>query len=131
MNFPKELRYTKDHEWARVEGGVAVVGITDFAQTKLGSIVFVDLPAPGKTVKKGDTLAAIDSVKAVADVFAPLTGEVDSVNESLRERPEVINEDPYGDGWMVKLRIADAGEVTGLMAADAYETFVAEEEAKE
>ena len=131
MNFPKELRYTKDHEWARVEEKIAVVGITDFAQTKLGSIVFVDLPSPGKMVKKGETLAAIDSVKAVADVFAPVSGEVDSVNESLREKPEVINEDPYGDGWMVKLKIAEAGELSSLMPVDVYETFVAEEEAKE
>ncbi len=130
MNFPKELRYTKDHEWARVEGETAVVGITDFAQDKLGSIVFVDFPAPGKSFKKGDTLVSVDSVKAVAEVYSPLTGEVQAVNESLREKPELINQDPYGEGWMVKMKIAAPGELSTLMAVEVYEAFVAEEEAK-
>lgn len=130
MNFPRELRYTKDHEWARVEGGSAVLGITDFAQNKLGSIVFVDLPASGKFFKKGETLASIDSVKAVAEVYAPLSGQVEAVNESLREKPELINQDPYGEGWMLKLKIADPAELSSLIAVDAYEAFTTEEEAK-
>ncbi len=131
MNFPKELLYTKDHEWARAEEGTAVVGITDFAQDRLGSIVFVDFPAPGKSFKKGDTLISVDSVKAVAEVYAPVSGEVQAVNEALREKPELVNQDPYGEGWMVKLKIADAGELSSLMASDAYEKLVAQEEAKE
>ena len=91
MNFPKGVKYTKDHEWARMEGEWAVIGITDYAQDKLGSIVFVDLPAPGKTFKKGETLVTVDSVKAVAEVYAPISGQVESVNESLRDNPEWVN----------------------------------------
>jgi glycine cleavage system H protein len=130
MNFPKELWYTKDHEWARVEEGTALVGITDFAQDRLGSIVFVDFPAPGKTFKKGDTLISVDSVKAVAEVYAPLTGEVQAVNETLRDKPELVNQDPYGEGWMVKLKIAEPGELSALLTVAAYEALVAQEEAK-
>ncbi len=131
MNFPKELWYTKDHEWARAEEGTAVVGITDFAQDRLGSIVFVDFPAPGKSFKKGDTLVSVDSVKAVAEVYAPLSGEVQAVNETLREKPELINQDPYGEGWMVKLKMAEPGELRALMPVEAYEALVAREETKE
>lgn len=130
MNFPKELKYTKDHEWARMEGEFAVVGITDFAQDKLGSIVFVDLPTLGKSFKKGETLVTVDSVKAVAEVYAPMSGRVESVNESLRDNPEVINRECYGQGWMVKLKIVDSAELNSLLPAEAYEAFVAEEEAK-
>lgn len=130
MNFPKELKYTKDHEWARMEGEFAVIGITDYAQDKLGSIVFVDLPVLGKSFKKGETLITVDSVKAVAEVYAPLSGRVESVNESLRDNPEVINRECYGQGWMVKLKIVDSGERSSLLTAETYEAFVAEEEAK-
>jgi len=130
MNFPKELKYTKDHEWARMEGALAVIGITDYAQDKLGSIVFVDLPALGKSFKKGETLVTVDSVKAVAEVYAPMSGQVESVNESLRDNPEVINRECYGQGWMVKLKILDSTELSSLLPAEAYEAFVAEEEAK-
>ncbi len=130
MNYPKDLKYTKEHEWVRVEGDTAVVGITDFAQDKLGSIVFIELPSPGKNYKKGETLVSVDSVKAVAEVYAPLSGEVTEGNESLKENPEVINRDPYGEGWMVKLKIADAAEFTALLNPGDYEKFVAEEEAK-
>jgi len=130
MNFPKELKYTKDHEWTRMEGEFAVIGITDYAQDKLGSIVFVDLPALGKSFKKGETLVTVDSVKAVAEVYAPMSGRVESVNESLRDNPEVINRECYGQGWMVKLKIVDAAELSSLLPAEAYEAFVAEEEAK-
>jgi glycine cleavage system H protein len=130
MNFPKEMKYTKDHEWARMEGEGALIGITDYAQDKLGSIVFVDLPAPGKTFKKGETLVTVDSVKAVAEVYAPISGQVEAVNESLRDNPEWVNRECYGQGWMVRLKIVDSAELGSLLTAGAYEAFVAEENAK-
>jgi glycine cleavage system H protein len=130
MNFPKELKYTKDHEWARVEGQFVVVGITDYAQNKLGSIVFVDLPSSGKSFKKGEPLLTVDSVKAVAEVYAPVSGQVEAVNDSLRDNPEEINRECYGQGWMVKLKIIDPTELSSLLTSEAYEAFVAEEEAK-
>jgi len=130
MNFPKDLKYTKEHEWARVDGKVALVGITDFAQEKLGSIVFVELPPNGKSVKKGETVVTVDSVKAVAEVYSPLSGQVEESNESLKDTPEFINQDPYGRGWMVKIKISDPAEVGTLMTPEAYQAFVAEEEAK-
>jgi len=130
MNFPKEVRYTKDHEWARMEGELAVIGITDYAQDKLGSIVFVDLPAPGKSIQKGETLVTVDSVKAVAEVFSPLSGQVESVNASLGDHPEWVNRECYGQGWMVRIKITDSAELNTLLTAEAYQAFVAEEEAK-
>jgi len=130
MNFPKEVRYTKDHEWARMEGELAVIGITDYAQDKLGSIVFVDLPALGKPFNKGETLVTVDSVKAVAEVYSPLSGQVEAINASLRDNPEWINRECYGQGWMVRLKIIDSAELSSLLTAEAYEAFVAEEEAK-
>ena len=130
MKFPKDLKYTKDHEWARVEGDEAVVGITDYAQDKLGSIVFVELPPPGKSFKKGQTVVTVDSVKAVAEVYSPLSGEVKEANESLKDTPEVINQDPYGQGWMVKIQLSAPAELGGLLTPEAYEAFVAEEQAK-
>jgi glycine cleavage system H protein len=130
MNFPKEVRYTKDHEWTRMEGELAVIGITDYAQDKLGSIVFVELPAPGKSFKKGETLVTVDSVKAVAEVYAPVSGQVEAVNESLRDNPEWINRECYGQGWMVRLKVIDSAELSHLLTAEAYEAWVAEEEAK-
>ena len=130
MNIPKNLKYTKEHEWARVEGNSAVVGITDFAQEKLGSIVFVELPPPGKTFRKGETLVTVDSVKAVAEVYAPLSGEVEEANESLKDNPEAVNQEPYGQGWMAKLKLTAPAEQNALMSPEDYEAFVAEEEAK-
>jgi glycine cleavage system H protein len=130
MNFPKDVKYTKDHEWAKVDGNGAVVGITDFAQEKLGSIVFVELPPHGKSVKKGETVVTVDSVKAVAEVYSPLSGQVEEANESLKDSPEIINQDPYGQGWMVKIKISDPAELGTLMTPEAYRAFVAEEEAK-
>lgn len=130
MNFPKDVKYTKDHEWARVDGNVAVVGITDFAQDKLGSIVFVELPPPGKSVKKGETVVTVDSVKAVAEVYSPVSGQVEEVHESLKDTPEIINQDPYGQGWMVKMKLSNPAETGSLMSPEAYKAFVAEEEAK-
>ena len=130
MNFPKDLKYTKEHEWARVEGNIAVIGITNYAQDKLGSIVFVELPPLGKAFIKGETMVTVDSVKAVAEVYSPLSGQVEEVNESLKDDPEVINQEPYGKGWMVKLKIANSEELSALLSPEAYEAFVAEEEAK-
>jgi len=130
MNFPKDLKYTKEHEWARVEGNIAVIGITDYAQDKLGSIVFVEVPTPGKAFIKGETMVTVDSVKAVAEVYSPLSGQVEEVNESLKDNPEVINQEPYGKGWMVKLKIANPEELSALLSLEAYEAFVAEEKAK-
>ena len=130
MKIPKDLKYTKDHEWARVEGDTAVVGITDYAQEKLGSIVFVELPPPGKAAQKGQTVVTVDSVKAVAEVYSPLSGEVKEANEALKDTPELINQDPYGQGWMVKIAISAPAEVGVLLTPEAYEAFVAEEQAK-
>jgi len=130
MNFPEDLKYTKEHEWARVEGNIAVVGITDYAQDKLGSIVFVELPSPGKAFMRGETMVTVDSVKAVAEVYSPLSGEVEKANESLKDNPEAINQDPYGKGWMVKLKITNPEELSALMNLESYKTFVSEEEAK-
>ena len=130
MNFPKDLKYSKEHEWARVEGNIAVVGITDYAQDKLGSIVFVELPPPGKALIKGETMVTVDSVKAVAEVYSPLSGQVEEVNESLKDNPEAINQEPYGKGWMVKLKMANVEELGTLLSLEAYKAFVAEEEAK-
>lgn len=130
MDFPSDLKYTKDHEWAKIESELAVIGITDFAQDKLGSIVFVELPSPGKSFARGEILATVDSVKAVAEIYAPVSGLVEVVNESLRDNPELINRDAYGQGWMVKLRMANPAEVEALLSSGAYQTFLAEEEAK-
>ncbi len=130
MIFPKDLKYSKDHEWTKADRGEALVGITDFAQEKLGSIVFVELPGVGNIFKKGDVLVTVDSVKAVAEVYAPVGGRVEAINESLRENPEWINRDPYGQGWMVKLKMGDADELSSLLSAEAYQAFVTEEAAK-
>ncbi|NWF54836.1 MAG: glycine cleavage system protein GcvH [Syntrophaceae bacterium] len=130
MNVPKDLKYTQDHEWARLEGKAAIVGITDYAQDQLGSIVFVELPPLGKSVKKGETVVTVDSVKAVAEVYSPFSGEVEETNESLKDVPEMINQDPYGQGWMVKIKYSDPSQLDGLMSPEAYQAFLAEEEAK-
>ena len=120
MNTPKELKYTKDHEWVRIEGDVAVVGITDFAQDQLGDIVFVDIQTLGETVNKDEVFGAIEAVKTVADALMPLTGEVIEVNEELEAEPQAVNNDPYGKGWMIKVKIANPAEIEELLDADAY-----------
>jgi glycine cleavage system H protein len=130
MHTPKELKYTKDHEWTKLEGGSALVGITDYAQEKLGSIVFTELPPAGKVFQKGQTVVTIDSVKAVAEVFAPLSGEIEAVNQALQDTPELINKDPYGEGWIFKMKPGNPSEIAQLLSPEAYEAFVAEEEAK-
>jgi glycine cleavage system H protein len=121
MNVPRELRYTKEHEWIRVEGGEAVVGVTDYAQGELGDVIFVELPTPGKTVEQMKTFGTIDAVKTVSDLFAPVTGEVTAVNESLKDNPALVNKEPYAGGWMVRIRMKDVKELDGLLTAEDYE----------
>jgi glycine cleavage system H protein len=123
---PADLRYTKDHEWVRVDGDHATVGVTAFAAQQLGDVVFVDLPAAGKTVEQFATFGVVESVKAVSDLFAPIGGEVVESNAALADNPELVNSDPFGAGWMIRLRIADAGQVAGLLEPAAYEQLVAE-----
>ena len=124
MTFPENVKYTKDHEWVRIEGGVGIVGITDYAQGELGDIVFVELPAKGKQVKQQDTFGSIEAVKAVSDLFAPITGEVLEVNPALEKTPEVVNKEPYAAGWMIKIKIANQGELAGLLDVKAYRALI-------
>jgi glycine cleavage system H protein len=123
---PTDLRYTKDHEWVRVDGDEATVGITAFAADQLGDIVFVDLPAVGKTIEQFATFGVVESVKAVSDLFAPLAGEVSAANEELASQPELVNSDPYGQGWMIRLRVEDRAQLETLLTSDAYDALVAE-----
>lgn len=119
-----EMRFTKDHEWARIEDGVATVGITDYAQEQLGDVVFVELPEVGKTVKQHDEAAVVESVKAASEVYAPLSGKVVEVNEALADAPETVNADPLGKGWFFKLEVSDASELDGLMDEAAYKAYL-------
>jgi len=119
-----ELKFTQDHEWIRVEGDTATVGITAYAQEQLGDVVFVDLPDVGRTLAKGDEAAVVESVKAAAEVYAPLDGEVVEVNDGLGDEPALVNSAPLGDGWFLKLKFADAGQLEGLMDQAAYDAFV-------
>ena len=122
--YPEDLYYTKDHEWARVEGDRATIGITDYAQKELGDIVYVELPEVGRKVKAGEELCSIDSVKASSPVYAPLSGEVVEVNEKLNDAPETINNDPYGEGWIAVIKIEDPEEIKSLMSAREYEEMI-------
>lgn len=124
MNLPGNLKYTKDHEWIRVDGDVAVVGITDFAQGELGDIVFVEIETVGETLEGGETFGTVEAVKTVSDLFMPVGGEVVELNSALEDTPELINKDPYGEGWMIKIRITDPGELDQLMDAAAYQTML-------
>jgi glycine cleavage system H protein len=124
MNFPENLLYTKDHEWIRVEGDTAYVGVTDFAQKELGDIVYVDIASKGKTVKQHDVFGTVEAVKTVSDLFMPLTGDVLEVNSKLDAAPESVNNDPYGDGWMIKTSIANKAELDGLMKAADYKALI-------
>jgi glycine cleavage system H protein len=126
MNFPESLRYTKDHEWIKIEGNTATVGITDFAQRELGDIVFVDVPSVGKTLKAEEIFGTVEAVKTVSDLFSPLSGKVESFNSGLDAAPEAVNKDPYGDGWMIKLTITNPAEVDALMTAEQYKALVGE-----
>jgi glycine cleavage system H protein len=120
MNCPEDLKYTKDHEWIRVEGDTGVVGITEYAQGELGDVVFVELPAVGKTVKRHETFGTIEAVKAVSDLYAPVSGTVLELNKDLASTPEIVNKDPYGKGWMIKLKIANKADLAELLDAAAY-----------
>ena len=124
--YPSDLKYDKEHEWVRLDGDVAVIGITDFAQDQLGEVVYVDLPSEGDTVSAGETFGEIESVKSVSELYSPVTGEVVKVNDVLDDAPETVNADPYGDGWMIQVKLDDPSEVDGLMSAAQYETFVSE-----
>jgi len=124
MNFPAELRYTKEHEWVRIEGDQATVGITDFAQRELGDIVYVEIETTGKELNAGDVFGTVEAVKTVSDLYLPLNGTVTEVNPKLNANPELVNTDPYGDGWMVKMTIKNAADVEGLMTAEAYQNLV-------
>lgn len=124
MNFPSELKYTKDHEWVKVEGNVATIGITDFAQRELGDIVYVDINTVGSDVAKEEVFGTVEAVKTVSDLYMPVSGNVTEFNEELNNNPELVNSDPYGNGWMVKVTLSDTTEVEGLLSADAYKALV-------
>ncbi|NML36495.1 glycine cleavage system protein GcvH [Chitinophaga sp. G-6-1-13] len=126
MNFPSNLRYTKDHEWILLEGNVATIGITEFAQRELGDIVFVDIPTVGKTLGAEEVFGTVEAVKTVSDLFLPVAGTLKEVNETLNDEPELVNTDPYGDGWMVKLTVSNPADVNELLTADQYKALVAE-----
>lgn len=128
MQYPDDLRYTKEHEWVRLEGDTGVIGITDYAQDQLGDIVYLDLPAAGATVAQYDKMGEIESVKAVSDLYSPVTGEVVEANKDAADAPELVNNEPYGRGWLVKVRLANPGEVDGLLSAEAYQELVAKEQ---
>ena len=127
MEFPEDLRYTKDHEWLRLEGNEGVVGITDFAQDALGDVVFVELPAVGAVLTQGQTFGVVESNKTVSDLFAPVAGRVVAVNSTLRDAPELVNSDPYGAGWMIRVALTRREEVESLLGAGAYRSLVASE----
>ncbi|MEW6545622.1 MAG: glycine cleavage system protein GcvH [Bacillota bacterium] len=127
MMYPKEFRYTKTHEWAKVEGDLVRVGITNYAQEHLGDIVFVELPEVGREVKQGEAFGVVESVKAVSDCYAPVSGEVVEINEALADKPETLNQDPHGEGWMVVIRMSDPAELNNLMDVAAYEKHCEEE----
>ena len=124
MDVPEGLRYTDDHEWLRIEGDTGTVGITAYAAEQLGDIVFVELPEPGTALSEGKTFGVVESVKAVSDLFAPVGGEVSELNPALQAHPELVNSDPYGEGWMIRLRLADAGQAEGLKDAAAYRELI-------
>ena len=126
--YPEDLQYTKQHEWVRLSEGAGVVGITDYAQQELGDIVYVDLPKVGATLEQGKVMGSVESVKAVSDIYAPVSGEVIAINEVLSTAPEKLNESPHGDGWMVKIRLSAPAEISGLLSAEDYGKFVVEEE---
>lgn len=124
MNFPAELKYTKDHEWVRVEGDMAVVGITDFAQRELGDIVYVDVNTIGENVDREAVFGTVEAVKTVSDLFMPVSGEVLEVNKDIDSAPESVNNDPYGKGWMIKIKLSNPSEINDLLSADAYKALI-------
>ncbi len=124
MNFPADLKYTKDHEWLKVDGDTGTIGITDYAQGELGDVVFVELPAIGKAVKAHDSFGTIEAVKAVSDLYAPVSGSILEINKELEKSPETVNKDPYGAGWMVKIKLSNASELSELLDASAYKALI-------
>lgn len=128
MNFPEELKYTKEHEWVRIKGNIATVGITDWAQDQLGDIVFIELPEEGEQVEKGDTFGVVESTKSVNDLYLPVSGTVVEANDPLLDAPEIINDDCYGEGWMIRIEISDKADLDDLMSSEEYEAFLKEGE---
>ncbi|MBN1466591.1 glycine cleavage system protein GcvH [candidate division KSB1 bacterium] len=124
MQVPEKLKYTNDHEWVSLDGDVATVGITDYAQSELGDLVFVELPGVGTTVAQGVSFGTVEAVKAVSDLFAPVSGEITEINDALGGDPEIVNKDPYGEGWMLRVRVSDAGELDALLDADGYKALI-------
>lgn len=124
MNLPEELKYTKDHEWIRLEGKTATVGVTDFAQRELGDIVYVEIETEGESVEEGEVFGTVEAVKTVSDLFMPLTGTVSEVNEELESEPELVNSDPYGKGWMIKIEIEDESGIDSLLSAQEYADLI-------
>ena len=124
MSVPAELKYTQEHEWTRIEGDIATIGITEYAQGELGDIVYIELPAVGDSFKRGDSFGNIEAVKAVSDLYAPVSGEIVETNEVLADKPETINSDPYGAGWMMKVKMSDQTELDALMDSSAYEDLI-------
>lgn len=124
MNIPSELKYTKDHEWVRIEGDVAVVGITDFAQSELGDIVYVEVETLDETLEADEIFGTVEAVKTVSDLFLPLSGEIVEFNEALEDEPESVNSDPYGDGWMIKVKYSDASQIDGLLSDEDYKALI-------
>lgn len=124
MNVPAELKYTKDHEWVKVEGDTAIIGVTDFAQSELGDIVYVEVETEGETLDKEEVFGSIEAVKTVSDLFMPISGEITAFNEDLESNPEVVNSDPYGEGWMIKVNISDSSELDNLLSASEYEALI-------
>ncbi|WP_298314298.1 glycine cleavage system protein GcvH [uncultured Aquimarina sp.] len=124
MNIPSDLKYTKDHEWIKIDGDIATVGITDFAQSELGDIVYVEVETVGEELEQEEVFGTVEAVKTVSDLFLPLTGEIAEFNETLESDPELVNSDPYGDGWMVKIKISDASQIDDLLSADGYKELI-------
>lgn len=124
MNYPEELKYTKDHEWVRVEGDIVTIGITDYAQSELGDIVYVEIETEGEELDQEEVFGTVEAVKTVSDLFMPLSGEVIEFNESLEDAPETVNDDPYGEGWMIKVKISDPNQLEALMSASDYTSMV-------
>jgi len=127
VNIPIELRYTKEHEWVRAEGDIVTIGITDYAQDQLGDIVYLDLPAIGASLTRDDKLGEIESIKVVSDIFAPVSGEVLEVNQEAVDEPEAVNEEPYGKGWLIKVRLSDSSEFDALLTNEAYDELIVRE----
>jgi glycine cleavage system H protein len=126
MNYPENFRYTKEHEWVSVNGDIGTVGITFHAQTELGDIVYVDMPTPGAAVTAGESFGSVESVKAVSEIYSPVTGEVMEANDTLKDAPEKLNDDPHGEAWLVKIRLSDKSQIDGLMDASEYQAYIGE-----